>query len=57
VLGLERADETGVNELFERARKAGAESISEPGHQPWGYSGVFADPDGHLWMVSAGAPA
>jgi predicted lactoylglutathione lyase len=22
-------------------------------HQPWGYSGTFADPDGHLWQVLA----
>jgi predicted lactoylglutathione lyase len=53
ILGLEREDEAGVRELFERAREAGAKSVSEPAPQPWGYSAVFADPDGHLWMVTA----
>jgi predicted lactoylglutathione lyase len=57
VLALAQADEAGVTELFERAGAAGAESINEPGQQPWGYSAVFADPDGHLWMVTAEAAA
>jgi predicted lactoylglutathione lyase len=57
VLALARADEAGVTDLFERARDAGAEIVSEPERQPWGYSGVFADPDGHLWMVTAEAAA
>ncbi|MEO3772968.1 VOC family protein [Micromonospora sp. B9E7] len=39
--------------IVERARAAGAEVVTEPTAQPWGYAGVFADPDGHLWMVSA----
>ncbi|MEW2426734.1 VOC family protein [Micromonospora sp. NPDC047644] len=38
--------------VVERARAAGAEVISETSDYPWGYAGVFADPDGHLWMVS-----
>lgn len=42
-----------VDELVERARRAGAEIVTEPGRQPWGYVGVFADPDGHLWMAVA----
>ncbi|MGC4770142.1 VOC family protein [Micromonospora sp. DT44] len=41
--------------IVERARAAGAEVVVEPIAQPWGYSGVFADPDGHLWMVSTAA--
>jgi uncharacterized protein len=53
VLMLRREDRRGVTELFERARDAGAQSVSEPSQQPWGYSGVFADPDGHLWLVTA----
>jgi uncharacterized protein len=28
----------------------------EPAQQPWGYAGIFADLDGHLWSVVA-APA
>jgi catechol 2,3-dioxygenase-like lactoylglutathione lyase family enzyme len=34
------------------AREAGARIIKEPVDTPWGgYSGYFADPDGHLWEV------
>jgi predicted lactoylglutathione lyase len=52
-LGVEAPAE--VAQLIERARTAGAEIITEPGQQPWGYAGVFADPDGHLWMVTSAA--
>lgn len=41
-----------VDALIARARAAGAEVVAEPAQQPWGYTGTFADPDGHLWMVS-----
>jgi len=40
-----------VDDLVARARSAGAEVLSEPEQKPWGYTGVFADPDGHLWQV------
>ena len=53
LLGLQRDNAAGVDELVERARKAGAELVTEPGQQPWGYAGSFADPDGHVWMISA----
>lgn len=43
-----------VDEMVERARKAGAEVVTKPAQQPWGYAGAFADPDGHLWMVTFG---
>lgn len=42
-----------VDELVERAVRAGATLVSAPGEQPWGYVGTFADPDGHLWMIEA----
>jgi predicted lactoylglutathione lyase len=42
-----------VDETIERARRAGATIVSEPAQQPWGYTGTFADPDGHLWMVTS----
>jgi len=42
-----------VDALIARARAAGAEIVTEPAQQPWGYTGTFADPDGHLWMVTA----
>ncbi len=41
------------DEVIARARAAGAEIVFEPGDHGWGYVGAFADPDGHLWMVTA----
>ncbi|SDE55490.1 VOC family protein [Auraticoccus monumenti] len=41
-------DPEGVDRLLARARAAGAEVVSEPGQQPWGYAATFADLDGHL---------
>ncbi|MEW2142096.1 VOC family protein [Micromonospora vinacea] len=52
LLNLGVASPTDVDALVERARAAGAEIITEAADQPWAYAGVFADPDGHLWMVS-----
>jgi uncharacterized protein len=45
--------DAGVDELVERAQRAGAEIVTAPGQQPWGYAGAFADPDGHVWMVTS----
>ena len=43
-----------VDALAERARAAGAEVVIEPGRQSWGgYAATVADPDGHLWMITA----
>ena len=42
-----------VDAMIERARGAGARIVSEPELKPWGYTGTFADPDGHLWEVIA----
>lgn len=44
-----------VDALLERAQAAGATIVTAAAQQPWGYSGTFADPDGHLWMVSRGS--
>ena len=39
--------------MIEEARAAGAAITREPGETFWGgYSGVFADPDGHPWEVA-----
>lgn len=46
--------ESEVDSLVDRAAQAGAEVVSAPAQQPWGYVGTVADPDGHLWMVTAG---
>ena len=53
LLSLGRDSDAGVNDLIERAKRAGASVVTEPGQQPWGYSGAFADPDGHVWMVTS----
>ena len=53
VLSLGTGTETGVDEFVERAHQAGAEVVTKPGQQPWGYAGAFADPDGHVWMVTS----
>jgi uncharacterized glyoxalase superfamily protein PhnB len=42
-----------VDEVFARALAAGAKAIKKPQDVFWGgYSGYFADPDGHLWEVT-----
>src|SRR5690348_4815823 len=41
-----------VDALMTAAREAGATVVAEPEARPWGYAATFADPDGHLWMVS-----
>ncbi|MGK5671461.1 VOC family protein [Micromonospora sp. URMC 106] len=53
VLSLPAATPEEATRLIERARAAGAEVVVEPEQRPWGYTGAFADPDGHLWMVVA----
>jgi len=42
-----------VKEVLELAEKAGGSIEKEPEETFWGgYSGYFADPDGHLWEVA-----
>ena len=53
VLNLAAETDSGVDETVKRACEAGAERVTAPGHQPWGYAGTFADPDGHVWMVTS----
>ncbi|MDF2824069.1 MAG: glyoxalase family protein [Mycobacterium sp.] len=48
VTARDRAD---VDALLEAARAAGGSVPGAATAQPWGYCGVFADPDGHQWMV------
>jgi len=55
VLSLAAPTPSGVGDVVARARRAGAEIVTEPGQQPWGYTGAFADPDGHIWMVTSDA--
>jgi uncharacterized protein len=56
VLSLGAQTDADVAELVERARRAGATVLTEPDRQPWGYAGTFADPDGHIWMVTSEPP-
>lgn len=42
-----------ADEVFARAIAVGARSLKPPQDVSWGgYSGYFADPDGHLWEVA-----
>ena len=42
-----------VDEVIAQVADAGAEVVKEPQEVFWGgYSGYFADPDGHLWEVA-----
>ena len=42
-----------VDRVVEQAVSAEAKSIKRPQDASWGgYSGYFADPDGHLWEVA-----
>ena len=56
VLSLAVDTEAEVAEVVDRAHQAGATIVTAPGRQPWGYVGAFADPDGHLWMVTSETP-
>lgn len=51
LLVMSLADRRDVLGMVDRARRAGAEIVMEPAEQPWGFTAVFADPDGHLWQV------
>jgi len=53
LLSLDAPDPAAVDALVDRARAAGAEVVAAPAAQPWGYTGTFADLDGHLWSVVA----
>ncbi|HWM12568.1 MAG TPA: VOC family protein [Solirubrobacteraceae bacterium] len=52
VLSVDAGSDAEVDATIERARSAGARIVAEPERKPWGYTGTFADPDGHLWMVT-----
>jgi len=42
-----------VDETFAEAIRAGAKPVKKPQDVFWGgYSGYFADPDGHLWEIA-----
>ena len=52
-LALNMADREGVDAVFQTALEAGATPLKEPQQVFWGgYSGYYADPDGHVWEVA-----
>jgi predicted lactoylglutathione lyase len=53
LLNLATETDSSVDEIVKRACEAGAESVIPAGQQPWGYAGLVADPDGHVWMVTS----
>lgn len=45
--------ERGVDAVFKFALSCGATEVKKPEKVFWGgYSGYFADPDGHLWEIA-----
>ena len=47
------ASEAAVDEAFAHALACGATAVKKPEKVFWGgYSGYFADPDGHLWELA-----
>ncbi len=52
-LAWNAASEAEADEIFAHALACGAEPVKKPEKVFWGgYSGYFADPDGHLWEVA-----
>lgn len=52
-LAYNSRDKAGVDAVLEEAKVAGAKIIKTAKEVFWGgYSGYFADPDGHLWEVA-----
>jgi catechol 2,3-dioxygenase-like lactoylglutathione lyase family enzyme len=52
-LAINVGDEEAVTQALEDAAAAGAQVIKPAERAPWGgFSGYFADPDGHPWEVA-----
>jgi uncharacterized protein len=51
-LGYAVGEAAEVDALCARAVEAGATLTSTPKTKGFGYSGVFADPDGHTWEIA-----
>ena len=52
IITLPLASTAEVDATLERVRAAGAEILEEAARMPWGYQGVFADLDGHVWALA-----
>lgn len=53
LVSLGAASGAAVDALLAQVADAGGEVVSAAQQRPWGYTGTFADPDGHLWEVAA----
>ena len=52
-LAQNQASEEAVDQLLDEASRAGARILKPAQRVFWGgYSGYFADPDGHIWEVA-----
>ena len=52
-LAQNQVDRETVDQVFAEAIAAGATSLKQPQEVFWGgYSGYFADPDGHVWEIA-----
>jgi catechol 2,3-dioxygenase-like lactoylglutathione lyase family enzyme len=52
-LAINLGSEAEVERAFERAQAAGGRIVKPATRMEWGgYSGYFADPDGHLWELA-----
>jgi catechol 2,3-dioxygenase-like lactoylglutathione lyase family enzyme len=52
-LALNLPSVDAVDLAFARVREVGARIVKSPKKTEWGgYSGYFADPDGHLWEIA-----
>ena len=52
-LAYNAASKADVDRVFAHALTCGAKALKAPADVFWGgYSGYFADPDGHLWEVA-----
>jgi len=49
LVSLQAGSTSEVDELLGRVDAAGGQVVSGPEQKQWGYTGTFADPDGHLW--------
>ncbi len=51
ILSYFAASKAEVDAVLKRVAAAGAQVPHQAKAQPWGYAGLFTDPDGHLWEV------
>jgi predicted lactoylglutathione lyase len=52
-LALNLASRDAVDQAFARVQEVGGRVVKPAEATPWGgYSGYFADPDGHLWEIA-----